>query len=99
MNCPFCKGLGFVAGGDTCPHCVDEGLNPIGLKPLEFVHIAENDKQPEPKIKPTKIAVWLSEITYERLQKVGVAYNMLPAEVIEVLSKRAELDLGDEDEQ
>jgi hypothetical protein len=47
MNCPFCKGIGFVAGGDTCPHCVDEGLNPIGLGPLEFVQLAENDKQSE----------------------------------------------------
>lgn len=44
MNCPFCKGIGFVKGGDTCPHCVDEGLNPIGLGPLEFIKIAESDK-------------------------------------------------------
>lgn len=68
MNCPFCKGLGFVDGGDTCPHCVDEGLNPVGLGPLELIHIAENDKQPKESI----VKVFISQVKGNKVEKTPV---------------------------
>ena len=90
MNCPFCKGIGFVTGGDTCPHCVDEGLNPVGLVPLEFVQIAESDKQPE---KESGMKVFISQIKGNKIENTPVDLGAWLSLVV-VLDNGAEMQLA-----